>query len=106
MFGTIWKYKIRWHNLFEYSGIAAIYMDLFYESLHTILAVIGVNITGGFISPKVSRYSYEALVGALELVQVIHLKCCSCYHEMIAGDFGKGMGDMLKLLPFSWTAIY
>lgn len=85
----------------EYSGIAAIYMDLFYESLHTILAVNGVNITGGFLSPKYKDTPHEALIGILGAGPSHSLSVVHAIHEMIAGDFGKGMGDMLKLAPFA-----
>ena len=85
----------------EYSGIAALYMDLFYESMHTILAVNGTNITGGFLSPKYKDTPHEALIGITGAGPSHSLSVVHAIHEMIAGDFGKGAGDLLKLAPFA-----
>ncbi len=85
----------------EYSGVAALYMDLFYESMHTILAVNGTNITGGFLSPKYKDTPHEALIGLTGAGPSHSLSIVHAIHEMIYGDFGKGAGDVIKLAPFA-----
>jgi len=86
---------------FEYSGMAAIYMDLFYESMHTILAVNGTNITGGFLSPKYKDTPHEALIGITGAGPSYVTSVAHAVHEMLMGDFGKGAGDIAKLFPFA-----
>ena len=85
---------------FEYSGVAAIYMDLFYESLHTILAVRGENFTGGFISPKYQDTAHESLIGLLGAGPSHTFDMGKSIMEMLNGDFGKGASDLMKILPF------
>jgi hypothetical protein len=85
---------------FEYSGVAAIYMDLFYESLHTILAVRGENITGGFISPKYQDTATDSLVGLFGAGPSHTFDMGKAIMEMLNGDFGHGASDLMKILPF------
>ena len=76
-------------------------MDLFYESFHSMLALNGVNITGGFLNPKYKDEPYESLIGltgagpsyATDVVQGIY--------EMMVGDFGLGVAKTAKNLPFT-----
>ena len=42
----------RFARAWDASGITALYSDLFYQTLHTSLALGGPNITNGIIAPK------------------------------------------------------
>jgi hypothetical protein len=51
----IWEdmsWQDRFARSFDQSGVAALYSDIFYTSMHTALALGGPNITGGLLSPK------------------------------------------------------
>ena len=84
---------------FEYSGLAAIYTDLFYESLHTMLAVNDTNITGGFISPKYQDSAVEQGIGLMGAGPSYVTDVVQAINELVNGDMGKGMGMMLKKAP-------
>ncbi len=84
---------------FEYSGLAAIYTDLFYESLHTMLAVNDTNITGGFISPKYQDSAIEQGIGLMGAGPSYVTDIYQAINEMVTGDMGKGMGMFLKKTP-------
>lgn len=85
---------------FEYSGVAALYMDLFYEALHTTLALRGENITGGFISPKYKDTAHESLVGIMGAGPSHTFDIGQAINEMLRGDLGKGASDLMKISPF------
>ena len=86
---------------FDQSGIAALYSDLFYQSMHTALAVTGKNITGGFIQPKFpSDDAYGAAIGLGGAGPSIGYDYASALKEMIAGDFSDGAKNMTRSLPF------
>lgn len=84
---------------FEYSGLAAIYTDLFYESLHTMLSVNDMNITGGFISPKYQDSAIEQGIGLMGAGPSYVTDVYQAINEMVTGDMGKGMGMFLKKTP-------
>ena len=85
----------------EYSGVAAIYMDLFYESFHSMLALNGVNITGGFLNPKYKDEPYESLIGLTGAGPSYVTDVVQGIYEMMAGDFGLGVAKTMKNLPFT-----
>jgi hypothetical protein len=86
---------------FDQSGIAALYSDLFYQSMHTALAVTGKNPTGGFIQPKFpSDDAYGAAVGLGGAGPSIAYDYGEALKDMIAGDFSEGAKNMFRSLPF------
>ncbi len=86
---------------FDQSGIAALYSDLFYQSMHTALAVTGKNPTGNFIQPKFpSDDAYGAAVGLGGAGPSIAYDYGEALKDMIAGDFSEGAKNMVRSLPF------
>ena len=76
-------------------------MDLFYESFHSMLALNGVNITGGFLNPKYKDEPYESLIGLTGAGPSYVTDVVQGIYEMMAGDFGLGVAKTMKNLPFT-----
>jgi hypothetical protein len=86
---------------FDQSGIAALYSDMFYQSLHTGLALSGKNITGGLIQPKFpSDDAYGATIGLGGAGPSIGYDYLEALKDMIAGDFSEGAKNLIRTLPF------
>ena len=86
---------------FDQSGIAALYSDMFYQSLHTGLALSGKNITGGLIQPKFpSDDAYGATIGLGGAGPSIGYDYLKALKDMVAGDFSEGAKNLIRSLPF------
>ena len=85
---------------FEYSGLAAIHSDLFYESMHTILSLSGKNITGGFLQPKFTEDTLETAIGLGGAGPSYGYDVVDGIYDMYQGDFGRGAGLTLKNIPY------
>jgi hypothetical protein len=95
-------WRDRFARSFDTSGVAALYSDLFYTSMHTTLALAGPNITNGFISPKfpqepstmdaIGNFAGAGPSWGLDMMQSVN--------EMINGNFGEGAKDAVRALPF------
>ena len=87
---------------FDTSGVAALYSDLFYTSMHTTLALAGPNITNGFISPKFPQEpsTMDAIGGFAGAGPSWGLDMMQSVNEMINGNFGEGAKDAVRALPF------
>lgn len=103
---------------FDYSGLASLYSGLFYESMHTSLAVGGPDITGGFLQPKFNTknkglesvvglsgagpsYFYDFASNSFELAFDHKLDYSDGVAEFINGDRGNAAKGLIRQLPFA-----
>ena len=88
---------------FDMSGIAALYSDLFYLSMHTSLALGGPNITNGFLSPKFNQQQNlaDAITGIAGAGPSWGLEMGRGMVNFASGNFGEGGKDIVRNLPFA-----
>jgi len=88
---------------FDYSGIAALYSDLFYTSLQQSLAMGGPNFTGGFISPRYPQEpnAVDAVTNVTGAASSWMADMGRSAHMFAQGEFGEGSSTFLRNLPFS-----
>ena len=88
---------------FDMSGIAALYSDLFYLSMHTSLALGGPNITNGFLSPKFNQQQNlaDAITGIAGAGPSWGLEMGRGMVNFASGNYGEGGKDIVRNLPFA-----
>jgi len=102
----------RFARAWDASGITALYSDLFYQTLHTSLALGGPNITNGFIAPKFpQRPSFlEQELGITGLNAAanfagagvsISLDLADGAAQFLSGEYGEGGKNFARNLPFA-----
>lgn len=102
----IWEdlsWRDRFARTFDMSGIAALYSDLFYTSLHTSLALGGPNITNGLISPKYPQKpsTLDAFTGIAGAGPSWTADTLGGIYEFAFGDIGDGARTVVRNLPFA-----
>jgi len=106
----------RFARAWDASGITALYSDLFYQALHTSLALGGPNITNGIIAPKFPhKPSFLAqklrestgIVGLDAAANIagagasITLDLSDGAVQFLAGEYGEGAKKFARNLPFA-----
>ena len=87
---------------FDMSGLAAIYSDLFYTSLHTSLALGGPDIGMGVISPKYRQEKdyIDAVTMPMGAGVGIGTDLVRSAGSFVMGDYGEGSKDFISNLPY------
>ena len=87
----------------DYSGVAALYTDLFYTSMATSLALGGPNITGGFIAPRFPQEK-DVAGGVIDLMGAgpswAH-SVGSGMADLVTGNVGEGTKEIVRMLPYA-----
>tara|TARA_R110000744_G_scaffold371510_1_gene482553 strand:- start:43 stop:3756 length:3714 start_codon:yes stop_codon:yes gene_type:complete len=88
---------------FDMSGIAALYSDLFYLSMHTSLALGGPNISNGFLSPKFNQQQNltDAITGIAGAGPSWTVDTARGVVDFASGNYGEGGKDIVRNLPFA-----
>jgi hypothetical protein len=88
---------------FDYSGVAALYSDLFYTAMSTSLALGGPNITGGALQPRYPQEpsTSDAITGLLGAGPSIAMEYVNGMANMLTGNIGEGSKEFIRALPFS-----
>ena len=94
-------YEDRFMRAFDQSGMAALYSDIYYTSMHTINALGGPDIGLGFINPKFQDTQIGALVGITGSAPSVAQDYFLALQEFTTGDTGKGMKDILSATGIS-----
>jgi hypothetical protein len=88
---------------FDMSGIAALYSDLLYTSMHTSLALGGPNITAGLLSPKFPQKPsvVDAVTGIAGAGPSWGADMAIGLYDFLNGNYGEGAKDIARNLPFA-----
>ena len=88
---------------FDMSGVAALYSDLFYRSMHTSLALGGPNITAGLLSPKFPQQEsvMDAITGFAGAGPSWAYDNAVGIYDFAMGDYGGGAKTVIRNLPFA-----
>ena len=88
---------------FDYSGVAALYSDLFYTAMSTSMALGGPNITGGALQPRYPQEpnALDAATGILGAGPSIGVEYSRGMANMLTGNVGEGSKEFIRALPFS-----
>lgn len=88
---------------FDMSGVAALYSDLFYLSMHTSLALGGPNISGGLLSPKFNQQQNltDAITGIAGAGPSWTVDMARGMVDFASGNYGEGGKDIVRNLPFA-----
>lgn len=88
---------------FDYSGVAALYSDMFYTAMSTSLALGGPNITGGGLQPRFPQKpnAVDAATGVLGAGPSISTDLARGMYELTTGNVGEGSKEVIRNLPFA-----
>ena len=88
---------------FDYSGVAALYSDMFYTAMSTSLALGGPNITGGGLQPRFPQKpdAVDAATGVLGAGTSISTDLARGMYELTTGNVGEGSKEIIRNLPFA-----
>ena len=88
---------------FDYSGVAALYSDMFYTAMATSLALGGPNITGGGLQPRFPQKpsGVDAATGLLGAGPSISSDLSIGMYELVTGNVGEGSKEIIRNLPFA-----
>jgi len=95
------SYSDRFARAFDQSGLAALYSDIYYTSMHTIDALGGPNIGLGIIGPKFRDTASEAVIGLGGAGPSIGFSYAQALHQMLIGDTGAGAKQLIRSLPYA-----
>jgi len=87
---------------FDYSGVAALYSDMFYTAMTTSLALGGPNLTGGLLEPRFPQEAdgLDAVTSIAGAGPSIAVNFARGAQDLINGKIGEGTGEIVKNLPF------
>jgi len=93
----------RFARAWDASGVTALYSDLFYQSMHTSLALGGPNITNGFLQPKFlqKESAVDAITNVAGAGPSIATVLFMGGYEFASGDYGEGAKQVVRNLPFA-----
>ena len=94
------SYSDKFARSFDQSGLAALYSDIYYTSMHTINAFGGPDIGLGVVGPKYRDTASEAVIGIAGAAPSIGFTYAQALKEMLVGDTGAGAKDLIRSLPF------
>ena len=93
----------RFARAWDASGVTALYSDLFYQSMHTSLALGGPNITNGFLQPKFPQKesAVDAITNVAGAGPSIATDLFMGGYEFASGNYGEGAKQIVRNLPFA-----
>lgn len=85
------------------SGITALYSDLFYQSMHTSLALGGPNISNGILAPKFPQEpnTMDAITNVAGAGPSITTDIGRGIVDFASGNYGEGAKQVVRNLPFA-----
>ena len=85
------------------SGITALYSDLFYQSMHTSLALGGPNISNGILAPKFPQEPnvMDAITNVAGAGPSITTDVGRGIVDFASGNYGEGAKQVVRNLPFA-----
>ena len=85
------------------SGITALYSDLFYQSMHTSLALGGPNISNGILAPKFPQEPnvMDAITNVAGAGPSITTDIGRGVVDFASGNYGEGAKQVVRNLPFA-----
>jgi predicted nucleic acid-binding Zn-ribbon protein len=85
------------------SGITALYSDLFYQSMHTSLALGGPNISNGILAPKFPQEpnTMDAITNVAGAGPSIATDISRGIVDFASGNYGEGAKQVVRNLPFA-----
>ena len=88
---------------FDYSGVAALYSDMFYTAMSTSLALGGPNITGGVLQPRFPQKpdAIDAATGLMGAGPSIAADIGRGVYDIVTGNVGEGTKEVIRNLPFA-----
>ena len=88
---------------FDYSGVAALYSDMFYTGMSTSLALGGPNLTGGVLQPRFPQKpnQLDAATGLLGAGPSISVDIARGAADLVTGNVGEGTKEIIRNLPFA-----
>ena len=88
---------------FDYSGVAALYSDMFYTAMSTSLALGGPNLTGGVLQPRFPQKpdTLDAATGLLGAGPSIATDIGRGTYDLVTGNVGEGTKEIIRNLPFA-----
>ena len=83
------------------SGITALYSDLFYQSMHTSLALGGPNISNGILAPKFPQEpnTMDAITNVAGAGPSIATDISRGVVDFASGNYGEGAKQVVRNLP-------
>ena len=101
----VWEqmsWRDKFTRSFDMSGISAMYSDLFYNTIHTSMALGGPNPTGGIIQPKFpqEQSALDAVLGVAGAGPSWAADTIGGFYQAGTGDVGEGMKTITRNLPF------
>lgn len=102
----VWQdmsFQDKFARSFDMSGIAALYSDLMYTSIHTSLALGGPNITAGLISPKFPQKPsvVDAITGVAGAGPSWTADTAQGIIQFATGEYGEGAKNVMRNMPFA-----
>ena len=97
------SYSDQFARSFDYSGVAALYSDMFYTAMNTVSALGGPNITGDLLQPKFPQQpdAIDAATGLMGAGPSIGSDLIRGMWEITTGNVGEGSKDVIRNLPFA-----
>ena len=88
---------------FDYSGVTALYSDMFYTAMSTSLALGGPNLTGGVLQPRFPQKpdALDAANGLLGAGPSIATDLARGSYDLVTGNIGEGTKEVIRNLPFA-----
>ena len=96
-------FKDQFARAFDYSGVAALYSDIFYTAMSTSLALGGPNITGGVLQPRFPQEpnALDAATGVFGAGPSIAADLGRGVYDLTTGNIGEGTKQIIRNLPFA-----
>ena len=97
------EFQDQFARSFDYSGVAALYSDMFYTAMSTSLALGGPNITGGVLQPRFPQKpdAIDAATGLLGAGPSIGADLTRGAYDLVTGNVGEGSKEIIRNLPFA-----
>ena len=97
------EFSDQFARAFDYSGVAALYSDLFYTAMGTSLALGGPNLTGGLLKERFPQEPdlADAATGILGAGPSITSDIVRGMWELTTGNVGEGSKEIVRNLPFA-----
>jgi len=97
------EFQDQFARAFDYSGVAALYSDVFYTAMSTSLALGGPNITGGALQPRFPQKpdALDAATGLLGAGPSIATDLGRGVYDLATGNIGEGTKEIIRNLPFA-----
>ena len=97
------EFQDQFARSFDYSGVAALYSDMFYTAMSTSLALGGPNITGGVLQPRFPQKpdAVDAATGLLGAGPSIGADLTRGAYDLVTGNVGEGSKEIIRNLPFA-----